>query len=55
MGLGIPPLTIKKLVLVSNPLKSRISVRRLAVLSGPCSSSTTAAAAAAVMRWEGTK
>ena len=33
MGLGIPPLKIK-ILLASNPLKSRILVRRLAVARG---------------------
>ena len=33
MGLGIPPLEIKKMF-ESNPLKSRILVRRLAVARG---------------------
>ena len=34
MGLGIPPLKIK-ILLESNPLKSRILVRRLAVQARP--------------------
>ena len=36
MGVGIPPLKIK-ILLESNPPKSRISVRRMAVARPPCS------------------
>ena len=39
MGLGIPTLTIK-ILLESNPLKSRILVRRLAVASWPTAQPT---------------